>query len=39
MNKRRISIENIAQRASVSHSTVSRALRNNALITLLLIWA
>ncbi|QFS46172.1 LacI family DNA-binding transcriptional regulator [Nostoc sphaeroides] len=33
MNKRRISIEDIAQRAGVSHSTVSRALRDNALIS------
>ena len=33
MNKRRISIEDIARRAGVSHSTVSRALRDNALIS------
>ncbi|MBN3906850.1 MAG: LacI family DNA-binding transcriptional regulator [Nostoc sp. NMS1] len=33
MNKRRISIEDIARKAGVSHSTVSRALRDNALIS------
>ncbi|WP_230967126.1 LacI family DNA-binding transcriptional regulator [Nostoc commune] len=33
MNQRRISIEDIAQRAGVSYSTVSRALRDNALIS------
>lgn len=33
MSKRRISIEDIAKRAGVSHSTVSRALRDNSLIS------
>ncbi|WP_392535511.1 LacI family DNA-binding transcriptional regulator [Nostoc sp. C117] len=33
MSKRKISIEDIARRAGVSHSTVSRALRDNALIS------
>ncbi|MBW4606134.1 MAG: LacI family transcriptional regulator [Hassallia sp. WJT32-NPBG1] len=33
MSKRRISIEDIARRAGVSHSTVSRALRDNPLIS------
>ncbi|MFN6568801.1 LacI family DNA-binding transcriptional regulator [Dendronalium sp. ChiSLP03b] len=33
MSKRRISIEDIARRAGVSHSTVSRALRDNSLIS------
>ncbi|MEH2444833.1 MAG: LacI family DNA-binding transcriptional regulator [Nostoc sp.] len=33
MNRRRISIEDIARVAGVSHSTVSRALRDNALIS------
>ncbi|GAA6615481.1 LacI family DNA-binding transcriptional regulator [Scytonema sp. NUACC26] len=33
MSKRKISIEDIARRAGVSHSTVSRALRDNSLIS------
>lgn len=33
MSKRRISIQDIARRAGVSHSTVSRALRDNPLIS------
>jgi LacI family transcriptional regulator len=33
MSKRRISIEDIARKAGVSHSTVSRALRDNPLIS------
>ncbi|NDJ23618.1 substrate-binding domain-containing protein [Nostoc sp. B(2019)] len=33
MSKRRVSIEDIARRAGVSHSTVSRALRDNPLIS------
>lgn len=33
MSRRRISIEDIARRAGVSHSTVSRALRDNPLIS------
>ncbi len=33
MKKRKISIEDIARRAGVSHSTVSRALRDNSLIS------
>jgi LacI family transcriptional regulator/LacI family repressor for deo operon, udp, cdd, tsx, nupC, and nupG len=33
MSKRKISIEDIARRAGVSHSTVSRALRDNPLIS------
>ncbi|MFN6563811.1 MAG: LacI family DNA-binding transcriptional regulator [Nostoc sp. ChiSLP01] len=33
MKKRKVSIEDIARRAGVSHSTVSRALRDNSLIS------